>query len=385
MRPDYKELKAISNEMISIMKGRKTPSSGHFEKWYTTNPYAKQIVEHLSDEQNLANELNQFDTGNLKHNSAKKLQKSIQQRRYLFVARLATVAAALIVVSFLVTNPTSELKDIVLLSNDLETVIEPTLILSNGSNIPLNNVNGLEDNSITISKGNKAEIVYNAKHKEVPETELRYNTLIIPNKYNYRITLSDGTKVTLNSGSKLVYPIAFKSDTRKITLDGEAYFEVTKSDKPFIVECNGIEVKVYGTKFNVNSYNPEMIKTTLFEGSVGVKSSITTDNNEHLLKANQSLELSPTNGTFTLKTIDTDRYKSWVNGYFYANGETLENMLLSIGKWYDLNFEYMDYSKKNIALVGVFDRDLPLDKILKTIEEVTNVKIIKNERGYMVK
>ncbi|MGY0036742.1 FecR family protein [Pedobacter sp. NJ-S-72] len=96
-----------------------------------------------------------------------------------------------------------------------------------------------------------------------------WSTLVVPVKLDYQITLSDGTRVWLNSASSLHFPFSFSGATREVYLTGEAFFKVAKNpDQPFIVHTNQTDVKVLGTEFNVNSYNSNITMTSLVEGSV---------------------------------------------------------------------------------------------------------------------
>ncbi|WP_431198411.1 FecR family protein [Mucilaginibacter sp. P25] len=110
--------------------------------------------------------------------------------------------------------------------------------------------------------------VDNSKNEE-------WSTLLIPSKLNYRIVLSDGTQVWLNSVSSLRFPFSFLGKTREVYLTGEAFFKVAKNAAhPFIVHTGQTDVKVLGTEFNVNTYHADEIVTSLVEGSVSTSGGI---------------------------------------------------------------------------------------------------------------
>lgn len=117
-----------------------------------------------------------------------------------------------------------------------------------------------------------------------------YNEVVVPLGAKSKITLSDGTKVWLNAGSKLRYPVDFLSDSRVVYLEGEAYFSVTKNKhKQFIVKTSNLDIKVYGTQFNVKSYPEEnLIQTTLVEGAIAIETHSGRNKKIIYLKPNQT-------------------------------------------------------------------------------------------------
>ena len=106
----------------------------------------------------------------------------------------------------------------------------------------------------------------------IVEKQVKYNTLEIPRGGEYALQLADGTRVWLNAGTSLRYPVAFSGQERRVELRGEGYFEVAKdSASPFVVSVNGVDVRVLGTSFNVSAYSDEVV-TTLVEGKVLMRS-----------------------------------------------------------------------------------------------------------------
>ncbi|UZJ66049.1 FecR family protein [Sphingobacterium sp. KU25419] len=129
---------------------------------------------------------------------------------------------------------------------------DAVLILDNGESFDLSNRSNKHiANNITL-RNDQLEYVKN----KFEGGQLKYNTLVVPKGGYYKLELSDGTKVWINAMSRLKFPESFGSGERKVQLEGEAYFEVSKDpDRPFIVQANGTDVKVLGTHFNVDAYN----------------------------------------------------------------------------------------------------------------------------------
>lgn len=143
--------------------------------------------------------------------------------------------------------------------------------------------------------------------------EIAMNTVEVPNGQRASLTLSDGTKVWLNSQSKFTYPARFSSKDRQVRLEGEGFFEVThKKEVPFIVQSELVDVRVLGTKFNVKVYHDEPTSITLAEGKVEVS----TNDKEHkvTLRPNEQVTYSKETGLIVDKSVNADAIKSWTVG-----------------------------------------------------------------------
>lgn len=199
-----------------------------------------------------------------------------------------------------------------------------------------------------------------------------YNTLSTPKGGNYHITLADNTKVWLNAASTLEFPVAFTGDFRNVMLKGEAYFEVTKSEKPFRVVVKDLEtVEVVGTHFNIAAYpNNSTVETTLIEGKVKVVPHV----NQKPVEA-QAKVLHPgqqtvlTGGQIRVQKADIDQVMAWKNNMFYFENETLENILEEISRWYDVDIVF----KHNTSLLTrryfiMINRDANLSEVLKSLQ-----------------
>src|SRR5690606_33507055 len=146
------------------------------------------------------------------------------------------------------------------------------LTLADGSTVRLDSLaNGasLEQGGTIVTKTSDGQVTYERK---ADQGSPAFNTVATPNGGQYRITLPDGTSVSLNAASSLHYPTAFTENERRVVLTGEGYFEVTENKKqPFRVESNGQLLEVLGTTFNVNAYSNEpTVTTTLISGRVNL-------------------------------------------------------------------------------------------------------------------
>lgn len=240
------------------------------------------------------------------------------------------------------------------------------LTLGNGQQISLTDAESGEiakESGIAITKTAGGALVY---HVAAGSSTTSYNTIATPKGGQYTLVLCDGTKVILNAASSLKYPAKFSSDHRKVSLTGEAYFEVAKDHKrSFIVTTEQQEVTVLGTHFNINAYQdgPD-IRTTLLEGAVKVTK--LAGNTQVLLKPGQQSVLN--HGNIKVDNVDVADAVSWKNGYFQFNGKTLEMAMLEVARWYDVDVEYKNDSLKQQALAGTISKYEQVTNVLKTME-----------------
>ncbi|MBV4358841.1 FecR family protein [Pinibacter aurantiacus] len=197
--------------------------------------------------------------------------------------------------------------------------------------------------------------------------DIAYNTLAAPRGGKVvTITLSDGTKVWLNSESTLRYPINFSSNVRKVELTGEGYFEVAKNpSKQFIVKTGDVETAVLGTRFNVNSYADEAgIRVSLLEGSVKVTNGSSTADSK-ILKPGQQVKVDQT--TEMIANADMEQVLAWKNGYFQFNSAAITTVMREAARWYDIDVEYSSKAS-NDTFSGKIPRSVNLSRLLKWLE-----------------
>lgn len=251
---------------------------------------------------------------------------------------------------------------------------QAVLILDDGQQVALKE-KGVDE--IPVHKGVKATreeglLVY-VSIMEGETDVVRYNELVIPRGGEYKVTLADGTMVYLNSATRLKYPVTFGEKERKVYLSGEAYFEVTKdAGKPFLVEVGGVEVKVYGTSFNINSLRDGRVQTVLVEGSVGVK--VLKSNDEIVIKPGQMAEFEAKSQNVEVREVDVALYSDWKDGIFRFENQRLEDILTTLSNWYDVDIFYQASSVKDLHFSGYMERYKEIETILKAITLSTGVR-----------
>lgn len=250
-------------------------------------------------------------------------------------------------------------------------------------------LNGLQEqreievgNGMVIKQGG-ANLEYDSLVAPVQEATLAMNTLKIPRGGEFRLKLSDGTNVYLNSASELKYPVCFDEKERKVYLSGEAYFEVTKdSDRPFYVVTEEVQIRVYGTEFNVNTNQQGKIHTVLVNGKVGVKKRGMTG--EIAMKPGELASFDRKAGTFEVKEVDVRQYVLWKDGYFTFENESLEQILNTLSLWYDVDVFFQSESAKQLVFTGYMKRYSDISEILDAITDVVGVNFTINGKTIIV-
>ncbi|QEM09099.1 FecR family protein [Mucilaginibacter rubeus] len=170
----------------------------------------------------------------------------------------------------------------------------------------------------------------------------------------------------LNNSSSLTYPTTFRGQIqRRVSLTGEAYFEVAKDKAhPFVVSGSGQEVKVLGTHFNIKSFKEDqLVRTTLLEGRVNVGS---IDKRFHrLLLPGQQARFSGNN--LDVAQVNAEMVIAWKNGYFRFDNTPIEQVMREIARWYDIDVRF-DGPLPTEKLSGRISRSKNISKVLSALE-----------------
>ena len=212
------------------------------------------------------------------------------------------------------------------------------------------------------------------------QNKLVYNTLNIPFGRQLDLVLSDGTKVKLNSGSSIKYPVRFlKGQDRKVFLKGEAYFDVT-TDKahPFIVNADEMNIRVLGTQFNLSFYpEDEDISTVLVEGAVVLYkegADINTNTSSQLVPG-QMAEWNKINNTMTVKEVDTNIYTAWKDGYLLFKASPFYSIRSKLERHFNITIEDRSGRLANQIYTATF-RNETIEEILEAFKEDTHFEYI---------
>ncbi len=185
--------------------------------------------------------------------------------------------------------------------------------------------------------------------------EITTQEITVPKGQVNQIFLADGTRIWINSGSRLTLPSIFATNERVVKLNGEAFFEVAKDkERPFMVEVNGQQIKVFGTSFNVRAYdNSNKIETTLKTGQIQLKAG----NQTKMLNPGEQSLFNKTEKKLVICKVDPTTFSSWKDGRFEFQNEDLIEVFKVVERWYDVEITYDENSFKEMHFSGVIKRN----------------------------
>lgn len=230
-----------------------------------------------------------------------------------------------------------------------------------------------------------------------------YHEIIVPSGEKSQIILSDGTKIWLNSESKLRYRARHKKTERIVFLEGEGYFDVKKQKgSPFIVYTQNIKVEALGTIFNIKSYPDDpTIETTLVEGIIKVEHSGKKDKfSQVILKPNERYVYSKAAKAdvlqpaeikeekevksriqpikplqqITVNKVNTENITCWKDYLLVFDNETLEEMAVKMSRWYKIKVNILDPELKKHRYTGKFVNNETIYQVLEAINLTTPIE-----------
>jgi len=354
------------------------------EQWLQSDEHNQELFSKLTDQTIIDSELETFETNNKDKawkNIVKKTGfKSATRKSAATKPWPAYAAAIIILIALGITltryrNTPGEQKMAVKPQKDLLPGSNKAILtLADGSKVILDDAKPgkiASQQNVVITKDQSGKLVYQAAEtsqtEDLPPVEkVVMNTLATPRGGQYQIVLPDGTRVWLNSASSLKYPTTFAGKDRRVELNGEAYFEVSKDpSKPFYVKTATQTVTVLGTHFNINSYVDEVAtKTTLLEGSVRITGN--TNGVTAKLKPGEQA-VNTINAIDVKENADIDEALAWKNGKFLFRNTDLHTIMRQLSRWYDVDVEYQgNVAQKHYR--GRISRNVPVSEIFQILK-----------------
>lgn len=310
------------------------------------------------------------------HDSSSQIESAKRLRRFIPYAAAACFAL-IIGISFFFMKSTPEkvnlLSDNIIVGENLDEK-DIYLITDVGTTTFSQNVHvQVNENGSTV-----IQEVNGSKSTIIEKGENTMNKLVVPYGKRSQLKLSDGTKVWLNSGSTLEFPSVFTEETRTVNLTGEMYVEVVKdSQRPFFVNTPDMQVKVYGTIFNISTYRDNSPQSVvLVEGRVGIK---TESEKEIFLVPNEIFAYQ--NHTWNKREVDATKYISWKDGYIILDKTPIDEVLKQIERYYNLSFridEKLDLQSKTCT--GKIYLSDNLDNIMTTISLLSSTGYSRDDK-----
>lgn len=348
-----------------------TEESKQLADWKALSKANEQLFEELTNEESKLKHLKTFsiidvenDWDKLKNRLAPKVKKTTLFRKYLPYAAILGTGLFLYLTNYYINRPKPESiahvnKETL---HDIQAATEgATLILADGRTVELDQKTTIRNNQgLTFnSTGSELQITVDPDKVSDPSAT---NVMIVPKGAYYTVVLSDQTKVWVNANSKLTFPSSFSGPERRVQIDGEAFFEVSHDAKhPFIVETNGTQVQVLGTKFNVNAYT-DHVKTTLEEGKVQQIS----NRQKVTLTPGQYAEWDGNNLQVALANLAKDL--AWKNKEFRFENDDMIHIAYELSRWYDVQVKFVGDIDMKKQYSGSMSRNLSLSKVLNVLQ-----------------
>lgn len=271
-------------------------------------------------------------------------------------------------VSFIETvqRPDNVTNSIQLILSEQESVSvlgeDASVVYDKGGSIKVNSENLAVDKPQKQTQSNKRNV------KEQPV----FNQLVVPTGKRSSLVLVDGTKVWVNSGSRVVYPVTFEKEKREIYVDGEVFLDVMPDKTcPFIVKTNKMNIRVLGTAFNVNAYeNDKEQSVVLVSGKVNVQEK--TKQLERNLAPNEMF-ITPEEGSTSVRTVDVTNYVSWKDGLYRFNSEDLSVILNRLSRYYGVEI-ILKNSSLNVKCSGKLYLKDDFKTIMNNLSEMFSIK-----------
>ena len=352
-------------DLKTIIEKLKQPKNISLFKAYIKINYYSIYIMNQSDTESIIKEL--------KSRISKEESKS--KRPYILLNTIKYAAVFCLIFglgyySSINSESLDEPQKIIPKSNDI-------VLTSDDSKVVLEKDDNKTDDKKIISKINliqkSDQLIYD---NNIDIKELVYHSLKVPYGKRFNVVFSDGSKAYLNSGSFIRYPVKFIEDKkREVFLEGEAFFDVTENkNELFIVNSNGINVEVYGTKFNVRNYSEDFNSDiVLVEGSVGINNSEVSELT--MLKPGFKGSVDKENFRVETSKVNTKIYTSWIDGEVIFRNETFSQILKKLERLYNVTI----INNKNESLDEVFNAAIDvenenIEQVLEYFNKIYNIE-----------
>ncbi len=316
----------------------------------------------------------------LKSASLEQHRSKKQRKRTVLLVAAAAIPLLIILGTKFLTPAEPSLDDFIktMPKTEVSNSDKVTVIIGQGEQIAMDEEEGhleysASGSSITLGSGESLA------QEAVKDNKAIFNTVMVPYGKRSFVKLSDGTKVWINSGSKIVYPAVFKGSKREVFLEGEAIFEVAHNkQKPFKVKSSSQEIEVLGTVFNVSHYpDDEVMNTVLKSGSIKMTYMDDRDNS-FVMKPGTLSSFNREAKAISVKRVNTYDYFSWREGFISLSNKSLRDIINRISRYYNVSIRIDGEDLDNLTFSGRLDLSEDIDKVLNTIKESADLDIKRN-------
>ncbi len=238
------------------------------------------------------------------------------------------------------------------------------LQLANGSTIDLSTTKGnLQQGELVLDNTDNT-----LHYQALPGSAISTNTVNVPVAMDYKVVLSDGSEIWLNSTSSISFPTKFAQNKREVSITGEAYCKIAKhSGQPFIIHIANDTVTVIGTEFNINSYSTNTVKVALVEGVVNFSS------RQNKVKIAPGIQAVAENGDITQAPFVAEKTLSWRQGLYVFEAADLDELSGVLKRWFGIQTQIDDPSLKQKKFTGALYKNKPISSFLDNLEVISHI------------
>lgn len=328
-----------------------------------------------------------FDTDKAKKEIQRRVDRNRKGKRLVLYKGLGMAASIALLIGFALFHPFKKTDGLPSSEKTGSESNNAVLTLENGEQVTLEKGTKYQTDD---ASSNGEKITYKGNDAHQKPSSLKYHYLTIPRGSEFSLELPDGTKVRLNSESQLKYPLSFPENEKRVVelVYGEAYFDVSPSEMnkgmAFEVISASQRIEVMGTEFNLKAYKEDTdITTTLVEGRIAIQKG----NAKSILNPDQQSKTYLGSDAIEISDVDTEHEISWTKGLFSFEEETLDEIMKTLSRWYDVEVFFDDVERKAFLFTGVLNRTSSIADILRLIEKTSaeNLEFIINDKVVIVK
>ncbi len=366
------DIEGLTDLIVKCVTGASTPEEdARLEAWLAEDEEHRALYERLQDGKNMTTEYYKWksvDGRSSLHDMEHRIDSRKRRPWFVSTAIISAMSAAVAIVAIVNPRVVEKQVPVSVPQNYIETIVPghtmATLNKPDGSSYNLIN----ED--VNVRPAATKDVVVKPDPVKDSEIVLAMNDLKTPRGGEFHIILEDSTEVWLNAESSLEYPEVFGETERSVKITGEAYFKVAKDPKrPFFVSSYGQLIRVYGTEFGISSYpEDDFVYTTLVEGKIGVLPDKTSSSVLYLSPDHQSV-YAKGSGETVVNAVNAKLITSWKEGQFIFEDQTFRQIMVSLSRWYDFEYKFMDESVAGIQFKGKIPRYGKFSDILEVLEK----------------
>ena len=353
----------------SLVSDLEQSEKEELETWRRYSPANENLYMRLSDKKYLADRYREYGMIRRKENENKFTGARFKFKPvFKWTIGIAAVAALFFAGYYIIRGGGEKQMTVRLLADNTSGVL---LSIDNKSVIDLSGYNSGDKikNSGAVKEGDK--IVYG---QEITNSkDISVHTLSVPQKQIFSVVLPDGSKVWLDAKSKMTYPTSFAAGSRDVALSGEGYFEITKNPKrPFTVTAGGVKIKVTGTRFNLKAYSGDKkVSAVLMDGKISFSYKDKTGAEREFPMHSGELSVLDNNSKAIETTeVNASLYNSWIDGVYFFDSETLEDIMNDMGRYYNLNVVFANENMKSRVLSGKLHFEKSANAMLDSFKKI---------------